>query len=560
MLTLIRVANYAIIDEVEIELEPGMSVVTGETGAGKSILVDAVALALGDRADSSVVRKGAARAEISVVFECASGHPALDWLRSRELDDGNSCCLRRSVAAEGRSRAYINNQPVNLRDLKAIGSLLVDIHGQHAHQALLGAAAQRQLLDASGNTAELAAKVGDAHAAWRDAAELLEARAGGAAEHEERLDLLRFQLRDLTELSLEAGEFEGLRELQQKLSHTDRLRDEVGTAVLALYEGDEGTAHALAASASGLIGAAAQFDPALAPTSERLAAVEIEIRELAGELARYRESLDSDPETLEQLGARLDRAQRLARRHRVSEDELPDVMSRVAAEIESLESDEFSVDTLQAAVEERRAEFTALAEQLSTRRRKHARTLSGRVSEQLRQLGMPHGEFEVSVERRPVERADATGLDRIEFLVRLNPGQPAVPLAQAASGGELSRISLALEVVTTGASSIPTYIFDEVDAGIGGGTAEIVGRRLRDIAAARQVLCVTHLPQVASQGFAHYRIVKLSDGRSSRTQVRRLSRDERIEELSRMLGGIEITAATRAHATEMIEQSEAANA
>ena len=560
MLTLIRVANYAIIDEVEIELEPGMSVVTGETGAGKSILVDAVALALGDRADSSVVRKGAARAEISVVFECASGHPALDWLRSRELDDGNSCCLRRSVAAEGRSRAYINNQPVNLRDLKAIGSLLVDIHGQHAHQALLGAAAQRQLLDASGNTAELAAKVGAAHAAWRAAAELLEARAGGAAEHEERLDLLRFQLRDLTELSLEAGEFERLRELQQKLSHTDRLRDEVGTAVLALYESDEGTAHALAASAAGLIGAAAEFDPALTPTSERLAAVEIEIRELAGELARYRESLDSDPETLEQLGARLDRAQRLARRHRVSEDELPDVLSRVAAEIESLESDEFSIDSLQAAAEERRAEFTALAEQLSTRRRKHARTLSGRVSEQLRQLGMPHGEFEVSVERRPVERADATGLDRIEFLVRLNPGQPAVPLAQAASGGELSRISLALEVVTTGASSIPTYIFDEVDAGIGGGTAEIVGRRLRDIAAARQVLCVTHLPQVASQGFAHYRIVKLSDGRSSRTQVRRLSRDERIEELSRMLGGIEITAATRAHATEMIEQSEAANA
>jgi len=551
MLSLIRVKNFAVIDEVELEFDAGLSVVTGETGAGKSILVDALGLALGDRADASAVRHGAERAEISVLFECPPGHPALALLEELGLDDENRCLLRRVVGQEGRSRAFINNQPVTLQDLKRLGSLLVDIHGQHAHQSLLEGANQRALLDAHGGLEALASDVAEAFRAWRALEERLEGLRGGNAQRDAELELARFHAAELETLALEDDEPARLRAERARLANVDKLAGGLETAIQALYEG-EVSAHALAARAGQEIERLVEHDDALREPAETLANVEIELREAALALIHYRDRLEPDPERLEAVESRLARIKSLARRHGVGEDELPGVLARLRARIDELEAGGQSVEELEAAVKRAEEKYFAAARKLSKARKRVAAKLAGAVTEQLPELGLAHGQFDVLVEAKPEERADATGIDRIEFRVRLNPGLPFGPLAKMASGGELSRIGLALEVVGADASPVPTFVFDEVDTGIGGGVAEIVGRKLAKIAGSRQVLCVTHLPQVASQGRHHYRVSKLTDGKTSRTTVRRLTREERIEELSRMLGGVEITELTRAHAEEMI--------
>jgi DNA repair protein RecN (Recombination protein N) len=555
MLTLLRIANYAIVDEIEVELDRGFSVMTGETGAGKSILVDALGLALGDRADSTAVRAGANRAEISAVFEIPVGHPSLAWLDDRELGDGAQCTLRRVIGVEGRSRAFINSQPVTLDDLRTLGSMLIDIHGQHAHQSLLESSAQRAVLDATADARDLAASVAQDFAAWQEAARALAARQEHSAEREAQLELLRFQRAELTELALEEREVESLHAERSRLGNVDRLLQGVDAALGQIYESDAASAHSQVAQAQRALGTLVEHDPALKDSADRLGGLEIELREVATELLRYRDRLEADPIRLEHVESRLARIRTLARRHRVEEAELTSVAARLAASIEALEQGGDSLEQLAVRATAAEARYVEHASSLSAARESQAGELGALVSAQLKELGLPHGEFLVIVERKPKERADATGLDRIEFQVRLNPGQPFGPLARVASGGELSRVSLALEVVATGASTIPTFVFDEVDAGIGGGVAEIVGRRLRQIAAQRQVLCVTHLPQVASQGERHYRVVKLTDGKTSRTHIRALSPDERVEELARMLGGIEITERTRAHAEEMIRVS-----
>lgn len=552
MLTLIRISNYAIVDEIEVELDRGFSVMTGETGAGKSILVDALGLALGDRADSTAVRADANRAEISAVFEIPENHGALAWLGERELGDGTECTLRRVIGAEGRSRAFINNQPVTLEDLRTLGSMLIDIHGQHAHQSLLTGSAQRAVLDATAETLGLAASVAEAHAAWQEAAASLAARQEHSAEREAQLELLRFQRAELTELALEPQEVESLHAERGRLGNVDRLLQGVDAALGQIYEGDAACAHAQLAQAERALGALVDHDPALTDPAEQLERLAIELRDIATGLLRYRDRLEADPARLEHVESRLARIRTLARRHRVEETELVGVAARLEASIEALERGGESLEQLAARTAAAEAHYFELAQSLSARRTRQAAELSALVSAQLKELGLPHGEFLALVEQKPKERADATGLDRVEFQVRLNPGQPFGALGRVASGGELSRVSLALEVVATGASTIPTFVFDEVDAGIGGRVAEIVGRRLREIASHRQVLCVTHLPQVASQGERHYRVVKLTDGKTSRTHVRALTPDERVEELARMLGGIEITERTRAHAEEMI--------
>lgn len=558
MLTLIRIANYAIIDEVELDLERGFSVMTGETGAGKSILVDALGLALGDRADSSAVRQGAKRAEISVVFEIPNVHPALDWLRERDLEADGACTLRRSIGAEGRSRSFINNQPVTLDDLRALGALLIDIHGQHAHQSLGNGPAQRAVLDAYAGLTGVALRVADAYRAWQAAVAALRSTQESCADRDARLELLRFQRAELDELALEAGEVERLHAERGRLANMDRLLQGLGSALNQIYESDLGSAYSQVAQARQSLEHLIEHDPALREPVEQLGRAEIELREVATTLGRYRDHLEADPQRLDYVETRLARIRTLARRHRVDETALIDVAAQLEAAIEQLDAGEQSVEQLAAKAARTEQTFFALAGDLSKDRREHAAVLTREVSARLKELGLPHGEFRVELETKSRDRADATGVDRIEFQVQVNPGQPFGPIARVASGGELSRISLALEVVATDASPIPTLVFDEVDAGIGGGVAEIVGRRLREIARRRQVLCVTHLPQVASQGERHYRVIKITDGKTSRTQVRQLPADERIEELSRMLGGVEITATTRAHAAEMIRSAESA--
>ena len=555
MLNLIRVKNYAVIDEVELEFDSGFSVMTGETGAGKSILVDAMGLALGDRADASAVRQGASRAEISVLFECPNDHPALDWLREHGLDDECSCSLRRQISAEGRSRAFVNSQPVTLQDLRTLGALLVDIHGQHAHQSLLSGASQRVLLDSYAELIEFADRTASAFVVWQAAAANLAAQQDSGADRKARLDMLRFQTRELEELALNEGEIGGLHAEHKRLANMDTLVQGLNSALNQIYESDLGSAYSQIAQARQSLESLHEHDPELEQPSAQLNSAEIELNEVATQLIRYRDGLEPDPQRLEFVETRLEKIRSLARRHRIEEIELPETLARLQALSAELDDSEHSLDALAARLKTAIEAYFALAEELSRQRRLKAEQLNENVTAQLTELGLPHGEFRVAFADKPGERADASGIDLIEFEVRLNPGQAFGPLSKVASGGELSRISLALEVVSTSASSIPTYVFDEVDAGVGGGVAEIVGRRLRQIAQQRQVLCVTHLPQVASQGSAHYRVMKLSDGTTSRTSVRRLSDQERVEELSRMLGGIQITERTRAHAEEMIKSA-----
>jgi len=555
MLSLISVRNYAVIDEVEVELEPGLSIMTGETGAGKSILVDALGLALGDRADTGAVRHGAERAEISVLFECVANHPAVVWLREQGLDEDNCCLIRRQIGADGRSRAFVNSHPVTLQQLRTLGEFLVNIHGQHAHQSLRSASTQREILDFHGGHTELAAQVADRFETWQALRAELDRRQRGGEDREAQLELLRFQIVELERLDLHEGELSDLETERSRLANADRLASGIDAALAQLYEADSGSAYELAAHARRELKGLADLDPSLAGAAAIVAEAEIQLREAAGDLSRYRDRLESDPQRLEWVEARLATIAELARKHKIEEADLPGLRQRLKSRISELESGSESLELLTERTERAAADYFTVAEQLSRARAESAADLAEQVSGQLRQLGLAHGQFRAALSPKPRERADAHGLDRIEFQVTLNPGQDFGPISKVASGGELSRVSLALEVISAGATSVPTLVFDEVDAGIGGGVAEIVGRRLRDIAASRQVLCVTHLAQVASQGEHHYRVTKLTDGETSRTNVRALSESERVEELSRMLGGVEITDTTRAHAEEMIQRA-----
>jgi len=555
MLSLITVRNYAVIDEVDVEFQPGMSVLTGETGAGKSILVDALGLALGDRADAGAVRTGCREARISVLFECPQGHPALNWLTERGLDQDRTCVLRRIVSAKGRSRAFVNNQPATLQDLRAVGSRLVNIHGQGAHQALMQAQAQRGIVDHHGNHLELARQVAAAFGAWRSCQEEYEAQRQRGADRASEIELLSFQVRELENLDYQDGELDTLQEERSRLANVDRLAGSVESALSGLFERDHGSAQELIAQAQRELSDARHLDPSLGDAADLLSEAEIQVQEAVRGLASYRDRLEPDPQRLDWVESRLATIRSLALRHGVKEAELGTVLATLRSRIAAHGNAAESLEAARQRVRQSRDAYFKAAEDLSSARLQSAASLGESVGAQMAVLGLPKGRFRADIRRKPNDRADATGLDRIDFQVSLNPGQEFGPLSRVASGGELSRISLALEVVAAGATTIPTLVFDEVDSGIGGGVAEIVGRRLADIATHRQVLCVTHLAQVASQGRQHYRVLKQSGEQSTQTGVRSLRGDERVEELARMLGGVEITARTRAHAEEMIERA-----
>ena len=555
MLSLITVRNYAVVEEVEVEFQSGMSVLTGETGAGKSILVDALGLALGDRADAGAVRTGCREARVSVLFECPDGHPALNWLTERGLDRKRTCLLRRVVSARGRSRAFVNNQAATLQDLRSVGSRLVNIHGQGAHQALLHAPAQRDIVDHHGDHLELTSQVAAAFGAWRSCQAEYEAQRQRGADRASELELLKFQVRELENLDCREGELDTLQEERGRLANVDRLANAVERSLSGLYERDHGSAQQLVAQAQRDLAGARTLDPSLGDAADLLAEAEIQVQEAVRGLVSYRDRLEPDPARLDWVESRLATIRSLALRHNVEETELGTLLEKLRARIAAHGNAAESLEAARQRVRQAQDAYFGAAEELSAARRQSAASLSDSVAAQMAVLGLPDGRFRVDIRARPRDRADANGLDRIEFQVSLNPGQEFGPLSRVASGGELSRISLALEVVAAGATSIPTLVFDEVDAGIGGGVAEIVGRRLAEIAANRQVLCVTHLAQVASQGRHHYRVLKQSGEHSTRTGVRSLCGDERVEELARMLGGVEITARTRAHAEEMIERA-----
>ncbi|HUO81629.1 MAG TPA: DNA repair protein RecN [Gammaproteobacteria bacterium] len=554
MLSRLAIRDFAIIDALELELGPGLTVLTGETGAGKSILVEALGLALGDRADASAVRHCAARAEIGAVFDIESRSAAAAWLRRHDLDEGDECTLRRVIGAEGRSRSWINGRPVTLRSLRRLGSLLVDIHGQQNHQSLVRPAVQRRIVDHHAGHGDRLARLEQAFTRWRSLAIEVERLERESTEREARIDLLRHQAGELDALRLAPGEHEALTAEHQRLAHAGELAQAAHRALELVYDHEEHAAQAALGRASSVLERALGLDPRLAETAALIREAEIAAGEAADRLRRYVEGLESDPARLDEIERRTAELHALARKHRVSVEELPARLVALREELERLEDHtlrrgRLSVEHAQAA-----DAYRSLAAEISAARREACKELSTRVTAAMRELGMPGGAFTAIVESRQ-EAFAAHGVDRVEFLVAANPGQPAQSLGRTASGGELSRMSLAIEVMLTDATRMPTMIFDEVDAGIGGGTAEIVGRRLRELAAQRQVLCVTHLPQVASQAHHHLRTSKTTDGVSTRTRLERLAGDQRVEELARMLGGVRITARTRAHAQEMIEQA-----
>ena len=552
MLTSLQVRDFAIVDKISVEFEPGMTVLTGETGAGKSILVDAVGLVLGERGGSQLVRSGAKRAEFSAEFDIAELGDVRQWLEDQALDQDDACLLRRVIAADGRSRAFINGNAVTMQQLKSIGERLLDIHGQHFHQSLGRKAVQRDLLDHFGKLQQQRAATEAAYAQWQDLQQQLEQLLAADVDRASRLDLLEFQLRELDALAVTADELPELQAERQKLLNSGKLAEGVAAAVAALGQDDTASASSLLAEASRNVSSLIEFDSQLTPVGELLESAAIQVAEAIDELQRYGDSIDMDPARRDWVEERLDALQDIARKHRTNIEEIPALVERLRDEFDTLNHAEERGRELETEAEQARTRYFSLAEKLSGSRGKAARKFASAVSAAMDGLGMPGGVLEVSLERLDDIEVRPWGLDDIEFLISANPGQPPMPLSKVASGGELSRMSLAIQVIAADGSRIPTMVFDEVDSGVGGRVAEMVGRRLQELGGKRQVLCVTHLPQVASLAAHHFRISKVSDGKATRTGVAVLSKDERIEELARMLGGVEITQKTIDHAAEML--------
>ena len=556
MLRHLHIRDYAIVDELQLEFAPGFTVLSGETGAGKSILIDALGLLLGDRADTSVVRAGAERAEIGAGFELQDAPAAARWLRERDLDD-SECLLRRTLTADGKGRAFINGAPATVRDLKELGELLIDIHGQHAHQSLLRGDSQRELLDDHGGHGGLLDKLREVCEEYQAGRARLAALTGQDGAGEQRLEFLRYQVQELSALGLKPGEAEALDAEHRRLSHAGQLLEEGQRALGLIYEDDQGSAYRLLGQAAQILQRLGQLDPALAAAAEDLAPALAQVKDAAATLRSHLDGLDLDPARLEWLDARIGAIHSLARKHHAGAAELPQRLADLQRELAGLEGAGEQIEKLRRREQELLAEYGRLAGQLSTARRTAAAKLAAAVQAVLRQLGMPQGRFEIGIQPFGDDKPRPHGADQIEFLVSANPGQEARPLAKVASGGELSRISLAIQVVAARSTRVPSLIFDEVDAGIGGGVAEIVGRQLRKLGASRQTLCVTHLPQVAAQAGQHLFVRKEVRKGATYTRVEPLEPQGRVEEIARMLGGVEITTQTRAHAKDMLQRAAA---
>ena len=552
MLTSLQVRDFAIVDQIDVEFEAGMTVLTGETGAGKSILVDAIGLVLGERGNAQLVREGAKRAEFAAEFDVSDVQTAKTWLEEQALDVDDECLLRRIINADGRSRAFINGNSVPLSQLKSLGELLLDIHGQHFHQSLGHRSVQRELLDHFGGLLQKRAATESRFAAWKTAAEQLQQLTEAETDRASRLDLISFQLQELDGLALADGEIAGLNAERQKLQNSGRLAEGVGGALQSLFESDAANANSLVADAIRAVEPLVEYDSTLEPVLEMLNSASIQVSEAAESLRRYGDTIEMDPRRRDWVEERLDTIQTVSRKHRVAADELPALADKLRLEHDELSHAEERGRELEQQVAAAQTEFLAHAKTLSSARQKVAQRFATAVTEAMTGLGMPGGVFEVSFNRLDDSSARSWGVDEIDFLISANPGQVTQPLAKIASGGELSRMSLAIQVIASDGSAIPTMVFDEVDSGVGGGVAEMVGRRLQQLGASRQVLCVTHLPQVASLADRHYRISKVTDGTSTRTGLHVLNKDERVQELARMLGGVEITSKTLAHAAEML--------
>ncbi len=557
MLTSLYVRHFAVVEAAEVIFGPGLTVISGETGAGKSLLVDALMLLSGARADSSMVRAGSDRAELAAEFDLTDLSEAREWLRREELDEDSGCQLRRVLRAEGSSRAWINGRPANARQLGELASLLVGIHGQHEHQALLSRPHQLALLDACAGHDELLAQIRLQAQQWRELNQRMHKLSGGE-DRQQRIELLRHELDELEKWALPPAELAELEASHKRLANADRLAEgSAGIVELLDGEGEFALRRAIA-RAHAELGKLATLDDKLSPWLEMLDNAGIQLGEAADGLGRYAQDMDLDPARYAEADEQLSHIHALSRRHRLPPEELHDKLMALRDELAELEGAGEALEHLAAQRKRLRDEYARTAGLLSQSRAAAAAKLGEEVTVLMGDLGMAGGVFQVELERLATDEPDMQGQERCELLVTANPGQPPRPLRKVASGGELARISLAIEVATLGKDSIGSMIFDEVDSGIGGAVAEVVGQKLRALGTRRQVLCVTHLPQVAAQGHAHLRVSKQSDDDATHTRIEQLDVAGRRDELARMLGGVEITRETRAHAKQMLEQAQTA--
>lgn len=549
MLRHLTLRDFVIVDRLELEFSGGFGTLTGETGAGKSILIDALALALGERGDAGVVRAGCDKAEIAATFDVAALPEVAAWLDENGLDVSDELLLRRVVDTNGRSRAWINGSSATVQQLREVGEWLVDIHGQHAHQSLLRADAQRQLLDSHAGLADLVREVGVAWKAWREAEQSWRTASDGAAALVREREQLAWQVGELAALSFTAEEWAELDVEHRRLGHAASLIEGAQYA-LALLAEDEGACERQIDRVATRLAGLAEYDPALAEVAGLLASVQAELSDAVSTLRRYADRVDLDPSRLTEVEARMDAIMSQARKHRAQPVELPALLAGWQQRLSELTA-AADLEALQARAELLRAAYRAAADRLSTGRRQAADDMGTRVSEIMRQLALSSGRFEVAL--MPLDNGAVYGLEQVEFRIGGLAGNEAKPLAKVASGGELSRISLAIQVLTSRSASVPTLIFDEVDVGIGGGVAEIVGRLLYELGQERQVLCVTHLPQVAARADWQWQVSKTNRDGVVLSAIEMLDENGRVREIARMLGGVEITDISLQHARELLQ-------
>lgn len=553
MLTHLNIQNFTLVDHLDLDLKPGMTVITGETGAGKSILLDALGQTLGDRADGERVRTGASRADICATFDTRKIPAAAEWLLGNDLqqaDHPHECLLRRVVASDGKSKAYVNGQSVTLQQLRTLGEMLIDIHSQHEHQSLLVKDTHRRLVDEFAGQTELAKQVRQAWREWQSRLEHFLHLRDNAAEVNARFQLLSYQVEELEQLGLQQGEQAKLEAEQRSLANAEEILR--GSQQLAAFCGDEEQGLGVNLHrALHILRGLPEKSAALKTAEELLTSAQIQVEEAQHEIEHHIDSFTLDPQRLQHVEERLSAIYDLARKHRIQAEELPDLVNKLSGELEQLQGGDAKLDQLAQQVNQAEKTYRQLADQLSAKRTKAGNGLAKQVNEQLKLLAMENAKFSVSL--IPLgDKPGANGLEEVEFLISTNPGQAPRPLGKIASGGELSRISLAIQVVTAQTSAIPTLVFDEVDVGIGGATGDVVGQLLRQLGERGQVICVTHLAQVASKGHQHLQVVKTANKKSAESTLVELDGASKVEEVARMLGGLKVTEQSLAHAREML--------
>lgn len=552
MLASLQVTNFAIVEHLDIEWHQGMTTITGETGAGKSIAIDALSLCLGERAEASMVREGADKAQVSAVFDIQNLPAAQHFISEHELGDSSECIIRRVVSANGRSKAYINGVMVPAGQLKSLGSLLISIHGQHAHQQLNKTGYQLSVVDSFAGHVDLVNDVKTAYNALqsleKEKATLSQSLQQAAAEKQ----LLEYQVAELDEFSLEHGEFEEIEQQHKLLSNANSLLEGTQKELQIIYQQDNYNAYSMVQSSANQIAELASLDKKLAPIADLLFEAGISLEEAARELSHYQDSIEMDPAQLSELDDRIARALDLARKHDISPEAIPDLHAELKQSLANIEQSDELLAALEIEIAEAKAHYVTVATRLSQSRKVAADELSKQVTESLVMLSMENAKFAIVVEQQEI--TSSKGLDSIDFQVAANTGQRLQPLVKVASGGELSRISLAIEVIIADKMTTPTLIFDEVDVGISGPTASAVGKLLRQLGNSTQVICVTHLPQVASSGHNQFFVSKSDDGTHTHTHMSVLDNSGRIDEIARLLGGTNISEITRTNASELLSQ------